>query len=64
MLSFATLKLLVPYLPTCLQAVETHNKQHPDQEWVAEDMELGRCISRTIGIQCSRSKEVGHVMVM
>lgn len=56
-LSFATLKLLVPYLPTCLQAVETHNKQHPDQEWVAEDMELGRCISRTIGIQCSRSKE-------
>ena len=59
-LSFATLKLLHPFLGFCLDAVERNNMLNSDTPWTAEDIELGRCISRTVGIQCSASHQVSQ----
>ena len=60
-LSRATLNAVAPYLDSCLKAIEVHNqggKGMAGGVWFNEDVELGRCISRTIGIQCSNSEEV------
>ena len=62
-LSRATLKDVAPHLGRCLEAVENHNRAEGGMgvsggAWFNEDVELGRCISRTIGIQCSHSREV------
>ena len=60
-LSRATLNAVAPYLGRCLNAVEAHNRIGKGVEggvWFNEDVELGRCISRTVGIQCSNSEEV------
>lgn len=52
-LSQATMKALYPHLDTCLETVEKHNLNSNEPQWYNEDVELGRCISRSIGIQCS-----------
>lgn len=57
-LSFTALKQLSPYMNVCLQAIEEHNLQDHEHLWMAEDVEFGRCMSRTLGVQCSLSKEV------
>ena len=60
-LSRATLNAVAPYLDRCLEAVEAHNrvgKGVAGGVWFNEDVELGRCISRTVSIQCSNSDEV------
>ncbi len=60
-LSRATLNAVAPYLDGCLETVEAHNrirKSVAGGAWFNEDVELGRCISRNVGIQCSNSEEV------
>lgn len=61
-LSRASLAGVAPHLGRCLKAVEEHNRSEgvgvSRGVWFNEDVELGRCISRTIGVQCSRSTEV------
>ena len=62
-LSRATLNAVAPYLDRCLKAIEVHNRAGKGVSggmWFNEDVELGRCISRTVGIQCSNSEEVKH----
>ena len=56
--SRATLKKLAPYLDPCLRSVDHYNEEHPDHPWFNEDVELGRCVSRSLNIQCSTSAEV------
>ena len=55
--SNAALRELVPHLEDCLEAIEYYNK-FTNSLWYDEDVELGRCVSRKIGIQCSGSEEV------
>lgn len=62
-LSNRVLKELVPHLEYCLSATEYHNSEDKNQ-WMYEDVELGRCISRTLGIQCSHSMEVSLVCLL
>ena len=60
-LSRSTLNAVAPYLDRCLETVEAHNrirKGVTGGAWFNEDVELGRCISRTVGVQCSNSEEV------
>lgn len=61
-LSRATLRETTPHLDRCLEEVEVHNRIGrrgvAEGAWFNEDVELGRCISRMVGIQCSHSKEV------
>ena len=57
-LSKAALGKLAPYLDLCLSAVDQYNEENPDNPWYNEDVELGRCVSRSINIQCSTSAEV------
>ena len=56
--SGATLRELAPYLDHCLSAVDRHNEARPEHPWYNEDVELGRCVSRSLNIQCSTSAEV------
>ena len=58
-LSKAALSGLAPNLDLCLSAVDRYNEENPDNPWYNEDVELGRCVSRSINIQCSSSAEVG-----
>ena len=55
--SQATLRALGRELAFCLQSVQRYNQQE-DGLWVNWDVEIGRCVSRTVGIQCSQSAEV------
>jgi len=55
--SQSTLRVLAPQLEMCLNAIVHHNK-HSELPWYNEDVELGRCVSRVVNIQCSVSKEV------
>lgn len=58
-MSQALLLELVPHLDYCLGAVQYHNREvKGGEEWNHADVELGRCVSRTIGVQCSLSAEV------
>ena len=60
-LSRATLNAVAPYLDRCLEVVEAHNRIRKGVAggvWFNEDLELGRCISRSVSIQCSNSEEV------
>ena len=58
-LSNAALKALAPHLDYCLSAVEFFN-QEASKPWYNEDVELGRCISRTLDVQCSSSTQVNR----
>ena len=55
--SNAALRALVPHLEDCLEAIEYYNK-FTESPWYNEDVELGRCVSRKVGVQCSSSTEV------
>lgn len=57
--SNTALRELAPYLDLCLSGVDEYNQEHPSHPWYNEDVELGRCVSRSINIQCSTSAEVG-----
>ena len=59
--SNAALRALAPHLDYCLEAIEYYNK-FTKSLWYDEDVELGRCVSRKIGIQCSESLEVSRVV--
>ena len=59
--SNAALRSLGDRLPMCLGSVERHNRKEQLQ-WRNWDVEVGRCVSRTLGIQCSQSAEVGVVI--
>ena len=61
-LSKAALRELAPYLDLCLSAVDQYNEENPGNPWYNEDVELGRCVSRSINIQCSTSAEVSIVL--
>ncbi len=51
--SGAALQALTVHLKRCLKAIASYNsKWGQDIGWYNEDVELGRCISRTIGINC------------
>ena len=50
---------LAPHLDYCLGAVSQYNRQE-NKQWFNEDVELGRCVSRTIDVQCSTSREVSQ----
>ena len=57
--SASALKTLSPHLGRCLNAVEHHNREVEEEEgWFNEDVELGRCVSRTVGIGCSQVAKV------
>ncbi len=52
--SATALVSLYPYLGKCLEAVQWYNKgKRHALGWYNEDVELGRCVSRTVGIDCS-----------
>ena len=55
--SKATLKALGGRLGFCQQSLERHNREG-ERPWRNWDVEIGRCVSRTVGIQCSQSAEV------
>ena len=57
-LSSGTLKALGPKLDYCLGAVDYYNSQGASDVWEYDDVELGRCVSRTLDVQCSQSSEV------
>lgn len=58
-LSAAALEAVSPHLGFCLKAVEVYNSRWGrDMWWYNEDVELGRCVSRTLGIGCSSLSEV------
>lgn len=60
-MSAPALKALSPHLGRCLQAVEHYNKGGASEAgWFNEDVELGRCMSRTVGIGCSPVAEVSQ----
>ena len=59
-LSRGALIELVRHLDYCLGAIEQHNRDSRDP-WTQDHVELGRCISRTLGIQCSQSAEVSCI---
>ena len=52
-LSRAALQALAPHLNWCLEVIQKHNQDSSEPQWYNEDVELGRCISRTISVQCS-----------
>lgn len=52
-LSKAALQALAPHLDWCLEVVQKHNQDSSEPQWYNEDVELGRCISRAISVQCS-----------
>ena len=52
--SAVTLKVLTPYLDKCLEGINLYNElHHSDERWYNGDVELGRCVSRTVGIHCT-----------
>ena len=52
-LSAPALGALEVHLSRCLKAVETYNSRvGKNLGWYNEDVELGRCVSRTVGISC------------
>lgn len=62
-LSAPALTALAPNLNKCLKAVEFYNqKGDRDIGWFNEDVELGRCVSRTVGIGCSPVAKVGQFL--
>lgn len=52
-LSRTALQSLSPHLDLCMEAVDKHNLNISNHQWYNEDVELGRCLSRKVGIQCS-----------
>ena len=56
--SNAALKKLGGQLSLCLQDVERHNREMPKSLWKNWDVEIGRCVSHSLGVQCSQSTEV------
>ena len=57
--SAAGLKALYPYLRKCLNAALSYNQGVPkDDGWYYDDVEIGRCASRTLGMKCSRGLKV------
>ena len=66
MLSRALLKAVHPYLGTCLASVFEHDVRVNDSTmyWIDDDVELGRCIGRTLNIQCTPILDVSvHMCV-
>lgn len=60
-LSAPALEALYPHLGRCQRAVEHYNKGGASEVgWFNEDVELGRCVSRTVGIGCSPVSEVSQ----
>ena len=57
-LSTAALRKLGPHLEGCLEAIFLHDQGYR-QEWNDDDVEIGRCMSRKLGVQCSTSVQVG-----
>ena len=58
-LSSAALGALYPNLDKCLAAVQAYNQMWGQTlGWYNEDVELGRCVSRTLGINCSTPSKV------
>ena len=52
--SAPSLKFLTSYLDECLAGVRLYNEFHGEKEgWYNEDVELGRCVSRTQGVRCT-----------
>lgn len=61
LLSRAALEAIVPFLDECLQQVQSYKDEGGsggEMEFSRADVELGRCFSRKLGVQCSTSREV------
>ena len=62
--SAALLHSLDPYLQKCRLGLELYNERHsPEDGWYNEDVELGRCVSRTLGVPCSNPSKNINVSV-
>ncbi len=62
--SSAAIRGIGPHLSTCLEAIMFHDKHmKDDQEWNDDDVEIGRCVSRKLDIQCSTSAEVSILVL-
>lgn len=61
LLSRVLLKALEPNLDLCEEAVD-HYHFKTSTLWYSEDMELGRCISRTLNIRCSKLEDVSYTL--
>ena len=62
-LSRTALKAIVPFLDECLQQVQSYKDEGGsggEMEFSRADVELGRCFSRKLGVQCSTSREVDN----
>ena len=58
-MSRALLQAIHPHLQSCLKTILEHDaKVDSSQYWLDDDVELGRCISRTLGIQCIEIRNV------
>ena len=55
--SSAALRALGQELPFCVKSLVRHNEEE-DNLWTNWDVEIGRCVYRRVGIQCSQSAEV------
>ena len=55
--SNAALRGIGPHLDNCLQAIFYHDKFN-GQDWNDDDVEIGRCLSRKLNVQCSTSAAV------
>lgn len=63
-MSAGLLKALTPHLPLCLSAAVSQTGSGGGAGgWVWPDVELGRCVSRMVGVQCSQSQEVSKIVV-
>ncbi len=57
--SAAGLKALYPHLGKCLKATFMYNSRvSKDMRWVHDDVEVGRCASRTLGLHCTSGSQV------
>ena len=58
-LSSTALKAIVPHLDQCLTLVNKRSRKSQERPaFCRPDVELGRCFSRWLGVQCSTSPEV------
>ena len=60
LLSRVLLKDLEPKLDLCQEAIDHHSFKSSTLLY-SEDVELGRCISRTLDVQCSKLEEVSYM---
>ena len=59
--SNAAMRAIRPYLGSCLKAIFRHDEL-TGTLWHDDDVEIGRCLSRMLDVQCSNSLEVCYTV--